>query len=75
MRSIASDSLVARLGQAVCFGGACLIPVLVFRRFAEIDLSEAQLLIGVLATMSMALLLALIGTVLGARIGSRAKAA
>ena len=75
MRRIASDSLVARFGQAVSFGGACLIPVLVFRRFAEIELSEAQLLIGVLATMSMALILALICTVLGERVESKAKPA
>ncbi len=63
-RIIAPDSVVARVGQAVCFGGACLVPVLVFHRFTEIDLSEAQLIIGVLATMSMALVFALLGMVL-----------
>lgn len=68
MRRIASDRLAARLGQALSSVGACLIPVLVCRRFAEIELSEAQLLIGVVATMSMALLLALIATVLGERV-------
>ncbi len=63
-RSIVSDSVVARVGQTVCFGGACLIPVLVFRRFTEIEISEAQLIMGVLATMSMALVCALVGVIL-----------
>ena len=75
MHRIASESLVARLGQVVSSAGACLIPVVVFRRFAQIELSEAQLLIGVLATMSMALILALICAVLGDRVESKAKAA
>jgi hypothetical protein len=70
-RRIASDTAVARLGQAVCFGGACLIPVLVCRKFATLELSEADLLIGVLATMSMALLC----TVLGVLLEPNAKAA
>ncbi len=64
MRTIVSDRVVARFGQVVCFGGACLIPVLVFRRFTEIDLSEAQLITGVLATMSMALVCTLLGVIL-----------
>ena len=64
MRKIASDSLVARLGQAVSFGGACLIPVLVFRRFADVELSEGHLLIGVLTTMSTALVCAVTGALL-----------
>ncbi len=63
-RSIVSDSAVARVGQTVCFGGACLIPVLVFRRFTEIEISEAQLIMGVLATMSMALVCSLAGMLL-----------
>ena len=63
-RRIASDTVVARVGQAICFGGACLIPVLVCRRFATIDLSEAELLIGVLATMSMALMCTVLGVLL-----------
>ena len=63
-RTIASDKVVARIGQAVCFGGACLIPVLVFRRFAQLELPEAQLITGVLATMTMALVLTLSGVLL-----------
>jgi hypothetical protein len=63
-RKVVSDAAVARLGQVVCFGGACLIPVLVCRRFAALDLSEGDLLIGVLATMSMALLCAVLGVLL-----------
>lgn len=63
-RRVASNSMVARFGQLVFFGGACLIPVLVFRKFAELELSEAQLLIGVLVTMSMALLCTALGVLL-----------
>ncbi len=61
---VASDKAVARFGQLICFGGACLVPVLVFRKFADLELSEAQLLIGVLATMSMALMFAVLGMLL-----------
>ncbi len=68
---LASDAAVARFGQVFCFGGACAIPVLVFRKFAELDMSEAQLLTGVLATMSLALLC----TVLGLHLEPRAKTA
>jgi hypothetical protein len=70
-RSVVPDTVVARLGQVVCFGGACVIPVLVFRKFAELEFSEAQLLIGVLITMSMALVF----TVLGVLLESKSKAA
>ncbi len=66
-RSIASDTLVARIGQGICYGAAGLIPVLVFRRFAEIDFTEAELLIGVLATMTMALVCAALGELLDAK--------
>ena len=37
-RKVASDTAVARLGQVVCFAGACVIPVLVSRKFAELEL-------------------------------------
>jgi len=63
-RRIASDTAATRFGQAACFGGACLIPVLVCRKFATIELSEAELLIGMLATMSMALLCTVLGVLL-----------
>lgn len=70
-RSVVSDGAVARFGQVICFGAACIIPILVFRRFAELEMSEAQLLIGVLATMSMALLC----TILGLHLERQTKAA
>ncbi len=63
-RRVVSDTIVARFGQVVCFGGACVLPVLVFRKFSELDLSEGQLLIGVLSTMSMALTCAAVGVLL-----------
>ena len=44
-----------------CFGCACGIPVLAFWKFTRIDMSEAEILIGVLATMSMALQFTLVG--------------
>jgi len=70
-RKVASDTAVARFGQILCFGAACLVPVLAIRKFAELELSEAQLLIGVLATMSLALLC----TALGVLLESETKAA
>jgi hypothetical protein len=66
-RGIASDALAARVGQIFASGAACLIPVLVVRRFAAIDFTEAELLIAVLATMSMALLCAVIAELLAAK--------
>ena len=63
-RRVASNAAAARCGQAACFACACLIPVLVFQRFTEIELSEAQLLIGVVATMSLALHCAVLGELL-----------
>ena len=63
-RRVASDVAVARFGQFVSFACACLIPVLAFRRFSELELSEAQLLIGVVATMSLALHCAVLGELL-----------
>ena len=61
---VASDAAVARFGQYSCFACACLIPVLAFRRFSELELSEGQLLIGVIATMSLAVLCAVAGELL-----------
>ena len=63
-RKVASDAAVARFGQAVCFGAACLVPVLALRRFAELEMTEPQLLVGVLATMSVALLCTALGVLL-----------
>ena len=72
-RRVASDAAVARFGQCISFACACLIPVLTFRRFSELELSEAQLLIGVVATMSLAVSCAMIGELLV--LGSKTKAA
>jgi len=60
-RRVASDAAVARFGQMACFAAACLIPVLAFRRFSELELSEYQLLVGVVATVSLALLCTVLG--------------
>jgi hypothetical protein len=48
--------VVLRIGQGMAFLGVCLIPVLVFRKFAEIEMSEGQLSIGVATTMTLAML-------------------
>ena len=69
-RSVVSDATLARLGQVVCFGCACVVPVLAFWKFTRINMSEAEVLIGVLATMSMALQC----TLLGLQLETRAKA-
>ncbi len=63
-RRVVSDTVVTRLAQVVCFGGACVIPVLVFRKFSALELSEAQLLIGVLTTMTLAVGLTVPGVLL-----------
>lgn len=61
---VVSERAVARLGQGIACAGACLIPVLAFRRFAEIEVSEAQLLIGVATTMSLAVSCAMLALLL-----------
>jgi len=61
---IVSDYVFARFGQIFCFSAACLIPVIVFRKFAKMEMTEANLLIGVLATMCLALLMTIIGILL-----------
>ena len=58
---VMTDRAVARIGQVACIGCACGIPVLAFWKFARINMSEAELLIGVLVTMSMALQCTLLG--------------
>jgi MFS superfamily sulfate permease-like transporter len=63
-RKVASDSLVIRIVQAGCFVAAVLIPFLAFRRFAELELSGAPLLVGVLGSMAMALFFTVLGVLL-----------
>lgn len=70
-RRVASDRGVIRVSQAACFFAAALIPVLAFRSFAVWDLSAAQLSLGVLCTLSMALSY----TALGILLECQAKAA
>jgi hypothetical protein len=70
-RRVASDTEVIRFGQAACFVAAGLIPLLAFHKFAELGLSEAQLLVGVIATIPMALFY----TALGVLLESKTKAA
>ncbi len=60
-RRVVSDAAVFRVSQLACFGAACMIPVLVIRKLSQLDLSEAQLLIGVPGTMSLALLCTVVG--------------
>ena len=68
---VASDTGVIRICQAACFAAAGLIPLLAFHKFAEMELSEVHLLVGVLATMSLALFY----TALGVLLESKTKAA
>lgn len=66
-RRVASDAAMARLGQLLSFAAAGVIPVLVFHRITDVELSEGQLLIGALATMSLALNCTLMGLLLEPR--------
>ena len=70
-RRVSSAKADARVGMAVCFVSACLIPVLSIRRLAALDLTETELILGVLASMSLALLC----TVAGLLLESKTKAA
>ncbi|HOC00386.1 MAG TPA: hypothetical protein PKM43_16775 [Verrucomicrobiota bacterium] len=49
-----AKTAAARFGRLACFASACLIPMFVFRRFAELELTEPELLIGVVATIASA---------------------
>lgn len=70
MRRVVSDSWVIRSCQAACFTAAGLIPVLAFDKFAELEISETYLMVGVIATIAMALFY----TTLGVLLEPRAKA-
>lgn len=63
-RHIASDAAVLRFTEAGCYLAAGLIPWLAFRKFAELEISKDQLLLGVLATMTIALLFTVLGVML-----------
>jgi hypothetical protein len=69
-RRVASEAAAARFAQFTCFAGACLIPVLVFWSFPKFELSEVQLLVCVIGSMSLALSF----TVLGVLLEPKAKA-
>ena len=63
-RRVASDTGMIRVVQAACYIAAALIPVLAFRKFADWELAEAHLLVGVIATMSMAVFYTALGVLL-----------
>src|SRR5262245_50785420 len=64
-RRIGSATADARLAQILTFLAACVIPVLAFRKFADMELTEFQLMMAALATMSLSVLCALLGLVCG----------
>lgn len=63
-RRVASDTRVIRFAQAACFAAAGLIPLLAFRKFAELEISEVQLFWGMMATMAIALFYTALGVLL-----------
>jgi len=63
-RPVVSDAAVARVVQAGCFGAAGLIPWLAFRKFAELELSASDLMVGVLATLAVAVFFTGLGLLL-----------
>jgi|GEM_PF-2744874 len=63
-RRVASGQAVLRTLEAACFAAATLIPVLSFHKFAELELSESQLLVGVLATLMTALFYTALGVLI-----------
>lgn len=66
-RNILSDRAVLRTVQAGCFAAAALIPTLAFHKFAEVDLSRAVLLVGVLSALALAFLSTVLGVFLEIR--------
>ncbi|MBL9175484.1 MAG: hypothetical protein JNL10_18220 [Verrucomicrobiales bacterium] len=66
-RNILPDRTVLRAVQASCFAAAALIPTLAFRKFAEVDLSRAGLLVGVLSALTLAFLCTVLGVFLEIR--------
>jgi hypothetical protein len=63
-RRVASETGVIRFVQASCHVAAALIPVLAFPNFADWELAEAHLLVGVMATLSMAVFYAALSVML-----------
>lgn len=58
---IASDQTVMRCAQGACFIAAALIPILAVRKLSELEVSHAELFIGILATFVLAVFYALLG--------------
>jgi hypothetical protein len=58
---ITSDTFDARLPLGICTCAGVLLLVLSFRNFAEADLDESQLLLGVLASVCLSLLFIVAG--------------
>jgi hypothetical protein len=59
-KKVATRKKVARVAQALCVGGASLIPIIVIRKFATLDLTQDQLWFGAVATVTVSLLFAVI---------------
>ncbi len=63
-RNVASAPAVLRTLEAACFAAAALIPVVSFHKCAELEMSESQLLVGVLATLMTALFYTVLGVLI-----------
>lgn len=63
-RHVATYAAVLRVTEAGCYLAAGLIPWMAFRKFAELEITKDQLLLGVLATMAAALLFTFLGVLL-----------
>lgn len=61
---IGTDASDVRLGQALCFAAAPTVLVLAFRKLSELPISESEAVIGMLASMAVALLLVVLGLIL-----------
>ena len=64
-RRIGSATTDARLAQNLPFVAAGVNLVLAFRKFADMDLTEFQMMMAALATVSLSLLFVLLGLVCG----------
>ena len=63
-RTISSDAFDTKLGQVVCFVGSVVTLVVSLWKLTQLDLTEAQLLFGLLLSLTVPLLLLIVGLVL-----------
>ena len=61
---LVSDSVTANLGQYVCFAAAPALFVMAIRGITRMATTQAEILIGVLASSAVALLLVIMGLLL-----------